>query len=529
MRLVPAHLAKRAAVIGGVLALTVTAPLSPARPQDLPPDPVTCPKVEGHVVECGGLVRPLVPAAPELGTTPVAYAVVRRTDTAKPAAGTIAVNPGGPGAAAVPLAADFAWLLAPLLTDHDLLLVDPRGSGDSGPLDCQSPPDMQARPLAGRQRAYAECGRRLGPRAAGYTTANVSDDIDAVRAHLRIDRLDLFGMSYGTYLMGVHALRHPHTVRSVVLSGAYPVDVDPLLRGSAQAVPRALRALCARSGGRCDGDRAVADLTALAARLRRTPLPFEAEIGGQKRVLELDEERLATLLLYAAGNHPLPGTTGDLLWGRIPAAVAAALAGDPAPLVAMVRTQVEGLAPVDPTGSASSIAMSTTVSCNDYPNPWSRDASVAVRREQFRQALRQTRPADFGAFSARGWTAGTHDAADNCVAWPRLAGVDAQPGHGPFPDVPALVLSGELDTNVSDELGRQAAAQFPHAHFLSVPNTGHVPSFETTGCVATLTTRFVRTGHPGDTTCLAAIPPAPVEPVRLPRTPAADRPGAARP
>jgi pimeloyl-ACP methyl ester carboxylesterase len=43
-----------------------------------------------------------------------------------------------------------------------------------------------------------------------------------VRAHLGIPRLDLYGVSYGTYLMTVFAQRHPTSVRSIVLSSAFP-------------------------------------------------------------------------------------------------------------------------------------------------------------------------------------------------------------------------------------------------------------------------------------------------------------------
>jgi len=43
-----------------------------------------------------------------------------------------------------------------------------------------------------------------------------------VRAALGLEQLDLWGDSYGTFLMPVYAARHPEHVRSIVLNGANP-------------------------------------------------------------------------------------------------------------------------------------------------------------------------------------------------------------------------------------------------------------------------------------------------------------------
>jgi pimeloyl-ACP methyl ester carboxylesterase len=46
--------------------------------------------------------------------------------------------------------------------------------------------------------------------------------MDAVRATIGVERLDLYGSSYGTYLMTVYG-RHPEHVRSIVLDTGYPI------------------------------------------------------------------------------------------------------------------------------------------------------------------------------------------------------------------------------------------------------------------------------------------------------------------
>ena len=49
---------------------------------------------------------------------------------------------------------------------------------------------------AGLARAKAQ-GKRLGRQARAYTSAATADDFEAVRAHLGIPKLDLYGVSYG--------------------------------------------------------------------------------------------------------------------------------------------------------------------------------------------------------------------------------------------------------------------------------------------------------------------------------------------
>jgi pimeloyl-ACP methyl ester carboxylesterase len=73
-----------------------------------------------------------------------------------------------------------------------------------------------------------------------------------------------------------------------------------------------------------------------------------------------------------------------------------------------------------------------------------------------------------------------------------------------------LVTSGDLDPNVPTAEGRLAARQFELAQLVEVPNAGHVPEQESTGCAMSITTDFIRNQRLGDTSCLARIPPVPV-------------------
>ncbi|MFI0977335.1 alpha/beta fold hydrolase [Streptomyces sp. NPDC021093] len=489
-------------------ALPTTATAAPGTAPAAPKAPEWCPTVPGHRVDCDALDRPLVAGKPNLGKIRVSYAVVRHSAPG-PARGTVAVNPGGPGEVAIDRAEIFGHALGDLLGDHDLLLVDPRGTGRSDRLPCGVTDAEYRFGTRAQQRAAVEtCAKNLGPRAAAYTSAATADDIDAVRARLGVPQLSLYGLSYGTYLMPVYASRHPERVRSIVQSGAYPLGFDPLSRPSAQAVSKSLRRVCERSvPAACDGSTAVRDLTTVAARLRARPMTVPVTTDHAGYSVRFTEGKLANLLYEAASREVGMAPDEPSLLGRLPSALHRFVAGDTAPLRALV--QEDGAS-----GSQEDQAPYIAVVCNDYRKAWSKDAPLSVRWHQYRAALASAAPGEHGAFSARGFTEGPTDGGDVCIGWPREnTAPHPQPTHPELPDVPVLVLSGDLDANTPDANGRKAARQFRDSRFISVRNTGHVPEWEQGGCVTGVSTRFLRTGGPGDTSCLRNLPPITVAPV----------------
>lgn len=474
-----------------VTAGTIVQPM-PVRAE--PPD---CLPIPG--AGCGTIQVPLVRSQPELGSTTVAYTLLRHTDRARPARGTVALNPGGPGASAIAMAPVYARVHADLLTDHDLLLVDPRGVNRSGPLTCA--PGVRPATRQELIRAAEACGQALGPRSRAYTSAETVDDIDAVRARLRIPKLVLKGESYGTYLMTVYAQRHPNSISSIVLSSAYSLAFDPFARPNARALRRAIRLMCDSSAGRCSADRVLADLSRLSDRLHRRPIPYLAY--GQPRVL--DDTALSATVYHAAASAPRG-------LGDVPAAVRAALRGDPGELIALALHEPPMSGSTAPAAEQDfNDGLNLTVVCNDYPTAWNRRAPAKARLRQFAAARAALPEALYTPFGKRAFTSTPEDRGNTCIRWPDRHN---PPQHttGPFADVPVLVVSGALDPNTPTEEGRQAARQFRHATVVEAPNLGHVPEGEPSGCVARIQTTFIRTGQPGDTTCLTSIPPVPVRP-----------------
>ncbi|MEP9384556.1 alpha/beta hydrolase [Nocardioides sp. KR10-350] len=155
--------------------------------------------------------------------------------------GSLVVNPGGPGAPGTDYAASggFAFGRA-LRDDFDIVGFDPRGTGDSAPVDCLTDdqldqylaadpsPDTPAEVKAyeGWATRFGEgCASRSGAVAGHVTTVETARDMDVLRAALGEKQMDYLGASYGTKLGTTYADLFPSRVGRFVLDGAMDPDV----------------------------------------------------------------------------------------------------------------------------------------------------------------------------------------------------------------------------------------------------------------------------------------------------------------
>ena len=101
---------------------------------------------------------------------------------------------------------------------------------------------------------------------------------------------------------------------------------------------------------------------------------------------------------------------------------------------------------------------------------------------------------------------------DECVQWPAAASgapaVRLLAAGARYPDVPVLVISGELDNMTSPADGAAAAARFPRARHVVIANSFHVNALPhaRSDCGAILVRRFVEQLETGDEGCAAAVP-----------------------
>jgi hypothetical protein len=101
---------------------------------------------------------------------------------------------------------------------------------------------------------------------------------------------------------------------------------------------------------------------------------------------------------------------------------------------------------------------------------------------------------------------------DQCAGWPavqaeRLASMAKLRGS-PYPDVPALVISGDLDNMTPVADGALVARRFAHGRQVIVPNGFHVNALahSRSACPAEIARRFIEMLKVGDTQCLQSVP-----------------------
>jgi pimeloyl-ACP methyl ester carboxylesterase len=132
---------------------------------------------------------------------------------------------GGPGLGAGTFYTGVAPAFARIRRDHDIILVDQRGTGRSQPLDC--PIDEQQlwdASEAETTRIMRDCRIQLARDhdLAQYTTSVAVQDLEAVRQALGYGRIALYGSSYGTRVAQHYARRFPQHTQALLLDGVVP-------------------------------------------------------------------------------------------------------------------------------------------------------------------------------------------------------------------------------------------------------------------------------------------------------------------
>jgi pimeloyl-ACP methyl ester carboxylesterase len=303
----------------------------------------------------------------------------------------------------------------------------------------------------------------------GYNTEQNADDIDDLRRHLGAEKVDLWGISYGTHLALSMLKRHGDRVNRVALSS---------LEGQDQTVKRParidayLRQVDALLGTDPAARAAVPDLLALMrrvhTRLEAQPVVTKVMLRGAPAEIRMGGFGVQML---AGGLIANPNTLAMLpgLYLALEAGQTAALApflGDVADLLNM-RGMPEAM---------------------DLASGISPRRLVLVRREARTAVLGETlnfpMPQLLGA----------------------VPGVDLGEGfRAPFRiDHPALLVAGSLDGRTPLAEQDDVAAQFRRKSRVIVENAGH-NVFEAHPDVQTLLVRFFRGEAVADTRL--ALPP----------------------
>jgi pimeloyl-ACP methyl ester carboxylesterase len=300
-----------------------------------PPEPCV---VDGIDARCGTFVVPEDRTKPN-GRTIGLHVVVLPASSKPVARDAVAYLEGGPGGAATDEAAIRRQQLTLLNMNHDILLVDQRGTGRS-------------------KRGDADVTQ--------YGTRTAMDDLDAVRAALGYRQLDVIGSSYGATAAQVYLNLHPGSVRTLMLVGGTAIDV-PIFDRWAVNAQRSLDQVATL----CSSDPAC----------RRAFPGWERQFGE---------------LVRAWNAHPEHGMTGDELASVVHVLLLDGTKAVSIPLV--VSSAAKGdYRPLDDAGAGDlefELGLMSSIWCNepwvglDATGPWGTDfdtyttAKIASIRRQ---------------------------------------------------------------------------------------------------------------------------------------------------
>lgn len=425
------------------------------------------------------------PAAPEGRRIALNIAWLPNTGNSAAMPDPVFLLAGGPGQAATEHAGFVSLALADVRKQRDVILIDQRGTGRSHPLACMDDADKaQALPHDADARTLADfagkCAAALDADPRFYTTSEAVGDLETVRTAMGAEKINLVGVSYGTRVAQQYAARHPQHTRSLVLDGVAPNDL-------------VVGAEFARTF-----ERSLALQVAQCQKLPSCKARFPSDLRTQLRTLKT---RLAAAPVEVDYRDPATGEfkrdtlTADTVLGisrmfsympqmaaLLPVVMDEADAGRYGPLMALAQMMSGSVA-----GQMTQGMQWSVICAEDAPRYRADPADEATV---------------LGGDMAELFYAA-------CRGWP--AGVAPEAFTAPLrSDVPALLLSGEIDPVTPPEYGERVLAGLPNGRHIVLSGQAH--NVIGTGCMPKLVGQFIETTDPDAldlecTTTIGYVPP----------------------
>lgn len=439
------------------------------------------PAAPDPAVECGKLAVPLDYAKQNGEQIDLALIRVKASGDRL---GSLVFNFGGPGGSGVDLLSMTAKIFAGVGTRYDLVSFDPRGVERSAPVKCGDsvekwisvdPADDELDKVA--KEFAASCAKSSGKLLPHVGTVNAARDLDRIRAALGDERLNYFGMSYGTHLGAVYATQYPKNVGRFVLDGALDPTVTFAERAKAQTAGfkqafDAFAADCVKQG---------CDLGADPAAVRKS---IETLLTGlQDKPLKVAGRELTKGL---AATGALAALYSKLSWPMLEQAVATATKGDGAQLLALADSYTGRKADGTYSTLMTSVLAIDCVDSAERPSP----ADIDKVERETGKIFPLMRSGGLGSI---------------CAHWP-APGSDESKKIDATGSAPILVIGGKGDPATPYQWAPKLAAQLRTGVLVTYEGEGHGAYLSGSTCVSRLVDAYFLTGaNPGpNATCPAA-------------------------
>jgi pimeloyl-ACP methyl ester carboxylesterase len=427
-------------------------------------------------VQCGKLQVPENYSLPNGEQIAVNFAVLPAIDNSQNKTPLMFLA-GGPGQAAVELAAHIFTTFSEIRKSHDIILVDQRGTGKSHPLECDEntvsnvyeiiPEDFSAQEIK-------DCIAQFKGDLSQYNSENAIRDFDAVRRALNHNKINIYGGSYGTRAALVYMRMFPDALNSVVLDSVGPIEVP--IGAFGQSSARSFNLLlenCKQDESCNKAYPALADeFKAVVARLEQASVKIEIahpRLGSKTDFVLSRSKFISNILmqLYSMETRPL-----------VPLVIHQAFLGNYQPLV--------GLIAMSDGGMGMYVGLTLNIVCNEDLPKISAEMFAADAQNDFG-----------GSESHNAWL-------QACPLWPKYS-VSKEFYQSVTANIPTLILSGDLDPVTPPSNGDKSAATLPNNHHIISKNSAHIVA--STDCGVDIVNEFLETLDPNnlDESCLAEL------------------------
>jgi len=402
-----------------------------------------------------------------------------------PDQGPVFYMAGGPGEAATELA-DLVMSWGDT-DEHDVVLVDERGTGDGHRLECKDPgsDDNLEGYLNGPFDADAAraCRDELlkSYDLSQYTTPNFADDLDEIRGAMGYDKININAGSFGTYAAQIYMRRHGDHVRAAYLNS--PVTLKervPLshARNTQAGLDQLFKDCEAESPCHAAYPRLREDFAAILKKLHEQPVTtFVKHPATDARTeIHLTERMFADAVRVMMYREPSAH--------QVPFLIEQALAGDFSSFAEAGLRANRGIY------SGGSMGLHYCITCNEFVN--------RIRPDEVESA---TRGLFLGSWRVRAQMAA-------CKEWPKTTLPDDF--FEPFQlDTPAVLVWGMEDPASAPADGQISARSYlPKAIQVLVPGAAHTPEND---CTRAIRHQLFRSGTTDglDTGCRDKLKPLP--------------------
>lgn len=431
---------------------------------------------KGETAQCFYLVVP-ENRARKNGRTLRLPVIILKSDNPDPQPDPILRTLGGPGASSLRMVSGRRF--SPWLKDRDMIIFEQRGTKYAEPaLEC---PEVGEAVVAGAKKqldaaavkanelkAVRLCRERLvkkGVDLSAYNSVESAADIEDLRRALKLDKINLYGVSYSARLM-LNVMRdHPAGIRSVVLESTLPLEVnydEVGVDGIARVLDR-LFAQCA-ADPTCAGahPKLEAEFYDLVEKANLAPLAVTVKDGqtGENITLKLTGNDIVTWL----ADYSL-SSDGRAI-AAAPRQIALLLKGDYTPLADYAGSKISP--------PFYSLGMRYSVWCREEW-PFEKRAGIDAQLTAHPRL--------------KGYEVQTLPAV--CRVW-NIPAAKKRENLPVKSDIPTLILAGEYDAYTPPAWGRMAAANLKNSFFFEVPWVGHGPGFNSPPCLGEMVAEFFK-------------------------------------